>query len=99
MARVQVRGRSHPGEGCEVTRADRPLARKRVGVMAARGRRKRSDWYWADLRVCVCIDRKAGDAGRRHPVAAPDGARKGVWRWTTTLSTRQKTHRRNTSSI
>jgi hypothetical protein len=28
MARVQVRGRGHPGEGYEVTRADRPLAFK-----------------------------------------------------------------------
>lgn len=74
MARVQVRGRGNPGEGCEVTRADRPLALKRVGVMAARGRRKRFDWYCAGLRVCVCIDRKAGDAGRRYPVAAPGGA-------------------------
>ena len=77
MARVQVRGCCHPGEGCEVTRADRPLALKRVGVMVARGRRKRFDWYWADLRVCVCIDLKTGDAGRRHPVAAPRGAGRG----------------------
>jgi hypothetical protein len=63
MARVQVRGRGNQGEGCEVTRADRPLALKRVGVMAASGRRKRSAWYWAGFRVCVCIDRKTGGAG------------------------------------
>ena len=61
-----------------MTRADRPLALKQVGVMAARGRRKRFDWYWAGIRVCVCIDRKADAAGRRHPVAPPDWARKGV---------------------
>lgn len=41
MARVQVRGRGHPGEGCEVTRAEKLRGFNRCRVSQRQGLRKR----------------------------------------------------------